>query len=495
MPATIRRRDFLRGATGLAAAVMFPPSTWAGDPPCDLVQLSDAEFEALARQLSDGAQLVLPTNDDYIHLKQTWNAIYNPLPVAIVRVQETADVQAVVQWCVARGIHPRTRSGGHSFAGYSMGNTVIIDLRDMKGISLDGDGIATIGAGATLGQVYCTLHDQWERTMPAGSCPTVGISGITMAGGYGELARKYGMSCDVVTSAEIVLADGSARTTTHSTDEELFWSLRGGGSGSYGVVTNWQFETFDYEPQSYMYVWWDWSHVSEAFAAFQEWIPSLDDSYSATFSISAAPTPGFKIILFGKSSSTDFAQQAANLVALGPSAKPVVTGPNPLPVPPCTWPNDVAYGVQKSRFANSPVSTDAMDIIKEAYDQRAGIPQLKGTTAFILINALRGAIQSKPGDFNAFNHRDALISAQFGARWTDLGEDPVAQVASTNWQRDYYEAIYDAFDGGCYQGYWDPEVQNWPEMYYGSAFPRLRAAKTLYDPNDFFTFQRSIPLA
>ena len=92
-----------------------------------------------------------------------------------------------------------------------------------------------------------------------------------------------------------------------------------------------------------------------------------------------------------------------------------------------------------------------MDIIKEAFDQRAGIPQLKGTMAFILINALGGAIRSRPSDFNAFNHRDALISAQFGARWTSLGTDPVAEKASTDWQRDYYEAIYGAFDGGCYQ--------------------------------------------
>jgi hypothetical protein len=494
MPATIRRRDFLRGATGLAAAVMLPRAVLAGDPPCKLEQLSDAEFEALARQLSSRAQIVLPTNDDYIQLKTTWNAVYNPLPVAIVRVQNTADVQAVIQWCVQRDIHPRIRSGGHSFAGYSMGNTLIIDLRYMDDITMDPDGIASIGAGATLGQIYCTLHKQWGRTVPGGSCPTVGISGITMAGGYGELARRYGMTCDVVTSAEIVLADSSALTTSTSSQPDLFWSLRGGGSGSYGVVTNWEFETFDYEPQSFMYVWWDWSHVSEAFAAFQEWIPSLDDSYSASFAINASTTPGFKIVIFGNTSSADFSRQASNLVALGPSDTPVVIGPNPLSTPPCSWPDDVAYGVQKSRFANTPVSTDAMDIIKEAFDQRAGIPELKGTTAFILINALRGAIQSKPSDFNAFNHRDALISAQFGARWTSLGTDPVAQDASTNWQRDYYDAIYDDFDGGCYQGYWDPEVLNWPEMYYGNAFPRLRSAKTLYDPSDFFKFQRSIPL-
>jgi FAD/FMN-containing dehydrogenase len=112
MPATIRRRDFLRGATGLAAAVMLPRAVLAGDPPCKLEQLSDAEFEALARQLSSRAQIVLPTNDDYIQLKTTWNAVYNPLPVAIVRVQNTADVQAVIQWCVQRDIHPRIRSGG-----------------------------------------------------------------------------------------------------------------------------------------------------------------------------------------------------------------------------------------------------------------------------------------------------------------------------------------------------------------------------------------------
>ena len=84
----------------------------------------------------------------------------------------------------------------------------------------------------------------------------------------------------------MVKNSGSAFTTSESDEQELFWSLRGAGSGSYGVVTNWAFDTFEYEPTSYMYVWWDWSHVSEAFAAFQEWILSLDDGYSASFSIS-----------------------------------------------------------------------------------------------------------------------------------------------------------------------------------------------------------------
>ena len=315
-----------------------------------------------------------------------------------------------------------------------------------------------------------------------------------MVGGYGDLTRKHGLTSDRAVSAEVVLADGSVVTASSRTEPDLFWALRGGGSGSYGVVTSWTFETFPYVPRSYMYVWWDWSHMPEAFVAWQAWLETLPRSYGSSFSINATPTPNFKIVLFGDTGATDFEPLAQDL-ASRLTATATTAGPNGLPSPACSWDHTVSYGVQKSRLTSTPLSVDAMQTVKSAFDARAGIPDLQGTSAFLLFDGLRGSILDHPGDFNAYNHRSALCSAQFGARWTSLGTDPVAQKASTDWQRDYYEAVHDDFDGGCYQGYWDPEVENWAEMYYGSAFERLRSTKSAYDPDQFFRFQRSIPPA
>ena len=143
------------------------------------------------------------------------------------------------------------RSGGHSYPGWSAGDgALVVDVRPLHRVSLSGT-TATIGAGASLVQVYDGLGTR-GRGIAGGSCPTVGIAGLTQGGGVGVLTRAHGLTCDAVTSMRVVLADGRIVTASADHEPDLYWALRGGGGGHLGVVTSFTMRTFaapDHHPR------------------------------------------------------------------------------------------------------------------------------------------------------------------------------------------------------------------------------------------------------
>ena len=142
--------------------------------------------------------------------------VYNPrfdnvLPSAVARPISSVDVQNAIKFTTSHNVKVRARSGGHSYAGYStLRNGVVLDLRKLNRISVNKRaGTATIGAGAQLIDIYAGLAKA-GATMPAGSCPSVGVSGVTLGGGFGLAGRRFGLSADNMLGVKIVTADGPA---------------------------------------------------------------------------------------------------------------------------------------------------------------------------------------------------------------------------------------------------------------------------------------------
>jgi FAD/FMN-containing dehydrogenase len=147
----------------------------------------------------------------------------------------------VLRFANRSGVWPQTRGGGHCFAGRSAGDGLVIDVSPMRSVEVV-DGSASIGSGARLGELHEALG-RADVTIPGGSCPSVGIAGLTLGGVLGILGRMFGLTSDSLESAEIVLADGRVVECDARHDADLFWALRGGGAGSFGVVTRLQFPT------------------------------------------------------------------------------------------------------------------------------------------------------------------------------------------------------------------------------------------------------------
>ncbi|KAK8307987.1 hypothetical protein V6Z11_D02G024700 [Gossypium hirsutum] len=167
-----------------------------------------------------------------------------PKPLVIVTPLNVSHVQATIHCSKNHGLQIRTRSGGHDFEGLSYVSHVpfvVIDLVNLRSVDVDVENEeAWVQTGATVGEVYYRINERSTNlTFPAAVVRTVGIGGSISGGGDGLLFRKYGLSADNVIDAQLVDANGRV-LDRRSMGEDLFWAIRGGGGGSFGIVISWK---------------------------------------------------------------------------------------------------------------------------------------------------------------------------------------------------------------------------------------------------------------
>ena len=185
-------------------------------------------------------RLVAPSDSEYELARLANNAACDARPAFIAKTGTAEDVAAVVRWARETGQTLAIRSGGHSVAGHSTGDGVIvIDLAALDGIEFD-DAAATAWVGPGVRAAAFTKA-AYERggAVSFGDTGTVGLGGLIPGGGIGWLVRKYGLTIDSLLAAELVTADGELRTVSADRDPDLFWAVRGGG-GNFGVVTRYR---------------------------------------------------------------------------------------------------------------------------------------------------------------------------------------------------------------------------------------------------------------
>ena len=181
--------------------------------------------------------VALPGSSVYQASPPAFNARFRDVrPSAIVSCASPHDVAEAILFARRHGLELATRAGGHSFAAHSSTQGLLVDVSPMRSVTVAG-GVATVGAGARLGEVYEALQDH-DLTIPGGTCPSVGVAGLTLGGGLGILGRKYGVTSDHLIGAEVVLADGRILQCDDHHEPDLFWALRGAGAGNFGVVTS-----------------------------------------------------------------------------------------------------------------------------------------------------------------------------------------------------------------------------------------------------------------
>jgi hypothetical protein len=208
------------GGASVSGNVTSSPTT----QPSPTVQPTPAaaDWSALARSLQ--GTLIRPGNSRYPVAHQLFNPRFDGiLPAAIAYCVSLADVQTCLSFVQRFSLPFTPRSGGHSYAGYSTTTGLVVDITSLNAVKVNaGTGVATIGAGALLIDVYAALAPQ-GFSLPAGSCPTVGIAGLTLGGGVGVLGRKFGLTCDNLLSAQIILANGRVLTCNASHYPDLCW--------------------------------------------------------------------------------------------------------------------------------------------------------------------------------------------------------------------------------------------------------------------------------
>lgn len=507
----------------LQAGSLTPSPTKQSSPistptptPSPTVQPSptDADWRALGASLQ--GTLVRPTSSQYLTALQLFNTRFDSVrPAAIAYCASPTDVQICLAFARKFGLPLTPRSGGHSYTGYSTSTGLVLDVTHMNTVNVNtSSGTATVGAGARLIDVYAALA-QHGLALPAGSCATVGIAGLTLGGGVGVLGRKFGLTCDNLLSAQVILADGRLLICDANHNSDLFWALRGGGGGNFGVVTSFTFRTHPVSTLSLFTLGWPWSDATTVFNGWQNWAPQAPDElwsnclFLATTNKGANPVVRVNGVYVGSVSALNpLLQQLTSRIGIAPTSN-YVTGASVLDtmlyeagcygktVNECHLPSQNPQGQlsrdtfgAKSDYFTAPLPRSGINALVKAIASRQASSVLG--EGGIGIDAFGGAINHVASDATAFVHRNALFSVQYNASWSPNDSTSVVSANHT-WLTSTWQAMRPYANGGAYVNYIDPDLTDWQHAYYGTNLPRLQQIKTTYDPTNFFHFAQSIP--
>jgi FAD/FMN-containing dehydrogenase len=442
---------------------------------------------------------------------------YNPRfdaihPRAIVIAASAGDVSKTILFARDHRLGFAARSGGHSYGGYSLSDGIVIDLSRLSSVRPDPGGqTATVGAGASVIGVAAALAPT-GAVVPVGTCPTVGMGGLTLGGGQGVVGRRFGLTCDSLRSATVVLADGSVVRCDEQTNADLFWGLRGAGGGNLGVVTSFTFATHPLAKVTAFSMVWPWSSAADVVAAWQEWGPGAPAALWSSCRLRWIPGTGPVVSVSGAWSGApsalgaqlDELAAAANgaasrsTVTLSPlDAARYFAGCSGSSIDECRL--AIRGGtltregsIAKSDFFDGPISPGVVDSILGWVEDRGSSPVLAANTAGALFDAWGGAIADLRSDETAFPHRRARFLAQeFVTFAGSLAADELA--SERRWLASLWRAFRPAASGFAYVNYIDPDLEDWLHAYYGSNLARLVDVKRRYDPDDVFRFAQSIP--
>ncbi|SHI17132.1 FAD-binding oxidoreductase [Streptomyces sp. 3214.6] len=521
----MERRTFIAGGTAAVAAAVTACKATGGsahastsatgsaggtgpNSPFTTTSVSaPANWTALARDL-DGT-LVRPGDASWATARQLYNTRFDGLkPAAVAYVAHADDVRTALAYARAHRTKVAIRNGGHSYGGWSSGDgRLIIDVSKLNRVRASGT-TAVVGAGSKLIDVYRALAAKGV-TIPAGSCPTVGVSGLVLGGGHGVVSRAYGLTCDSLTQATIITADGRELTANATTNKDLFWALRGAGNGNFGVVTELQFKTHPAPQAVTGYLTWPWAKAAAVIKAWQEWGPSQPDEIWSSLHLengSGTPTvsvAAFCIGTYGQLQNAvdrlaDKVGARASSVSLRrrgyEEAMEAYAGCSSFTTDAqCHLP-----GSTPGRAAQGKLGRETYTARSDFFDRSlttAGIQTLlkqmrtvQGGAGSIALIALGGAVNRVSPTATAFVHRRSRMLAQYIVSW----RAGTAGTTAQSWLNTAHKAMTPYASGAAYQNYADPTLTNWRKAYYGEALPRLTQLKKQYDPTSFFTYSQAL---
>jgi FAD/FMN-containing dehydrogenase len=405
----------------------------------------------------------VPGAAGYDAARQVFNRRFDGVrPPAVVRVRDTADVQAVVRWAERFDVALVVRSGGHGYTGNSTGaKAVVVDVGGLDRISLSGT-TATLGPGARNLSVYAALAAR-GRTIPSGSCPTVAAGGLVLGGGMGLAGRAYGLTLDRVRSFDVVTADG--RRSRVEGDDDLFWALRGGG-GSFGIVTAVRLRTVATPHACWFRISYPRAARAEALARWDALAPHAPRELTAILTLDADGASAFGQYL---------GSEAALRRLVAPLGTPV-TGSDTYLNLQRRWAGCADGGLPAClRFR--PATFDAASVYVSKPLSAAGRSAFVAAAdrATLICDAYGGAINEVPARATAFVHRHARFSVQ------------ILQYAAHPDVRAARRLIAPHGNGQAYQNYRDLHQPGPLHAYYGINLDRLRRIKRAVDPAGRFS--------
>ena len=490
------RRQFVRRGSAAALVATSAPALLAGAAPA----ATTAELRRWLR-----GTLVTPRDPGWDAARALRNPRLDVEPRAIAFCETTADVAQVVRFARGRGWPVAARGGRHSFAGYgNVPGGIVADVSRIDDVTLERKRpIVRIGGGAQVIDVFRDLVLARERALPVGTCPTVGIAGLTLGGGFGRLMRRYGVTADSLRAATVVLADGRIVRCSQDTRANLFWALRGGGAG-FAIVTQLRYGVHSAPAGPIAFTLsYPWTQAAAAIDAWQRALPGAPTTLSYG-RLRALRRPNGALTLTASGhwygSETSLRALLAPLVAAGPARQTLrrrtfaeaalpdsteLRDGRPMIVDAPHFPN-----YQRSDFFSGLLPAPAIAALVAAIERWPGVGG-GGHEGGVQLDALGGAVNRPAPGATAFVHRDQRMHCAYLSFWG--ASDPAPMVsACTQWVRDTQAGLAPHASGHAFQNYIDPELAGWEDAYFGANLPRLQAVKRRYDPGGRFAFAQGV---
>ncbi|MFI5733381.1 FAD-binding oxidoreductase [Kribbella sp. NPDC051587] len=472
------RRTVLKAGGAAAAAVALTAA-----PEAMAAATAAPNWNRLSRSLQ-GGKLFMPSTPGYAAAHQLFNPRWDSVqPAAVVRAAKTADVISTINFARDNKLVLVPKGGGHSYVGASViSKGIQLDVGALRGMTYASNGVLTVGAGARLYDVHAFL-DKHGRSLPTGTCPTVGVAGLTLGGGMGIHTRAWGLTCDRLVGMSVVTADGKARVINTKSDPDLFWALRGGGGGNLAVVTSFQFATIPGPKLGFFRLTWPEAKAAAVVAGWQKFIEKAPSTAWGNLHLDAKSNGTVSVHVLGISTTGNAAAAAAQLESFVGSkatarsitvkthmeAVKYVGGGTTSPRTGFLAGSDVLRAPMNSTSINALIAT-----VKSA--ARAKLP------AAAIIDPLGGQAAKQPAGGAAWPWRSALGVIQW---YVGTAAHPSsAQLKAAQTFIDQGHGAVRSFSAGGYANY--PEARRGVATYYGASLTRLRAVKKKYDPNGFF---------
>jgi FAD/FMN-containing dehydrogenase len=435
----------------------------------------------------DGCVLELG-DEGYDEARAVWNAMVDRRPRVIVRCANTSDVVAAVRFARDKDLEVGVRCGGHSVAGMAVpADGLMIDLTPMGGVEVDpARRRARVQGGALLGALDVASQRHGLATT-AGNVSHTGVGGLTLGGGMGWLARQHGLTCDNLTSVELVTADGRVVRASATENDELFWGLRGGG-GNFGVVTEFEFRLHPVagrtlvanlrfpldDAPAMLRGWRDLSAAAPRQATFTAWIG--EDG--------GQPMAAIGLVWIGD--PDDGRTVLEPLRALGRPAAEHVTEMSYLDLQ--RMDDDIERHALR-RYWKGHLLRSLPDEAIDAFLLR-GTPDSRGDgLPYASFQAYGGAIADIPDAATAFSQRETLFEFVSASKWSDPAEDEQRIAASRR-----YGATLEPFTSGVYvNALGDEGATGVRRAYSPEKLARLIALKNTWDPHNVFHLNHNIP--
>lgn len=437
-------------------------------------------------------QVITPKNPEYEIVRQEWNRAIQKLPIALVYCSNNHEVIQAILWGKENNVPIRIRSGGHNYEGYSTGNCVlVIDISKMNNIKIDSsENTVKVQGGVKNSQLYNYISSQ-GYPFPGGLCPTVGVSGYTLGGGWGYSCRKFGLGCDSLVEIEIINYNGCILRANQRENSELFWALKGAGGGNFGVVVSMTYKLPSKVDKVTIFELYYPNASKDIQVQFlqiwQRWITTVDNDINMSGGVYNSEDDGIYVYVRGISYKNEIDTEKLLAPFLNieniESSFEELTFLEAINKLGSTYP-PYEYFKSTGRFAQRVYTEEELntllDIVNKPRPQGSYLTQIG-------IYGLGGAVSNISQSETAYYYRDAwyILSIQ------SVFENNAYRKINNKWVDDNFKYIYSITEGS-YVNFPYSELKDYLHDYYGCNVNKLKLVKKYYDPKNVFGFPQGI---